>query len=256
MNSSLTGAAIAAALVSTANGTITRFDGMDQVGMPANAVNSAAAEAAYLAAAGPTTLIDFESSPIQHLNNTVVHPGVTLDMPEIRGWLVEQSGDFFGGRKLAKQPYGTDTHSWTFDQPIVAWGGWIADLGTRNNGFLTIELFLGGVPVDTVIVTGINASLIVHQYFGFISTDPFDSMVWTISENTDVTKIDQVNIAYGPCNAADTAPPYGTLDIDDVLTFLGDFAAGDPAADIAPPAGVLDIDDVLTFLGAFAGGCP
>ena len=59
-----------------------------------------------------------------------------------------------------------------------------------------------------------------------------------------------------PCNTADIAPPLGTLDIDDVLAFLGAFAVGDPAADLAPPIGSFDIDDVLTFLGAFAAGCP
>ena len=58
------------------------------------------------------------------------------------------------------------------------------------------------------------------------------------------------------CGAADLAVPLGTLDIDDVLTFLGAFAAGEPAADLAAPEGALDIDDVLTFLGSFAEGCP
>lgn len=59
----------------------------------------------------------------------------------------------------------------------------------------------------------------------------------------------------GNCGIADIAPPTGTLDIDDVLTFLAAFGSGSPAADVASPSGVLDIDDVLTFLNAFAGGC-
>lgn len=58
-----------------------------------------------------------------------------------------------------------------------------------------------------------------------------------------------------PC-PADLAPPFGVLDIDDVLAFLQAFAAGMPLADLAPPVGALDIDDVLTFLDAFAAGCP
>lgn len=58
-----------------------------------------------------------------------------------------------------------------------------------------------------------------------------------------------------PCTA-DVTEPFGTLDIDDILTFLNAFAAGDPVADVAPPTGTLDIDDVLTFLSAFAAGCP
>lgn len=54
---------------------------------------------------------------------------------------------------------------------------------------------------------------------------------------------------------ADLAPPHGSLDIDDVLTFLAAFASGDPLADIAAPSGMLDIDDVLAFLASFASGC-
>lgn len=58
------------------------------------------------------------------------------------------------------------------------------------------------------------------------------------------------------CNPADLAAPFGTLDIDDVLTFLAAFSNGDPLADLAPPMGSFDIDDVLTFLAAFGAGCP
>lgn len=71
---------------------------------------------------------------------------------------------------------------------------------------------------------------------------------------------DQFINLFGPavsfgCNAADLAEPFGVLNIDDVLSFLNAFAAGDPAADLVPPA-TLNIDDVLAFLNTFAGGCP
>ena len=58
-----------------------------------------------------------------------------------------------------------------------------------------------------------------------------------------------IEVLDDPC-PADLADPPGVLDIDDVLSFLGAFSAGDPAADLAPPGGdgQLDIDDVLTFL--------
>lgn len=59
-----------------------------------------------------------------------------------------------------------------------------------------------------------------------------------------------------PCGPADVAMPFGTLDIDDVLTFLDAFAVGGALADLSPPIGVFNIDDVLSFLDAFAGGCP
>lgn len=60
----------------------------------------------------------------------------------------------------------------------------------------------------------------------------------------------------GGCNVADVAEPLGTLNIDDVLTFLDAFANEDPIADVAAPAGAFNIDDVISFLNAFASGCP
>lgn len=63
-------------------------------------------------------------------------------------------------------------------------------------------------------------------------------------------------VAAVPCNPADVAEPFAVLDVDDVLTFLNAFSAGDSLADIAPPSGSLDIDDVLAFLAAFSAGCP
>lgn len=58
------------------------------------------------------------------------------------------------------------------------------------------------------------------------------------------------------CSPADLAEPFGTLDIDDVLSFLNGFSSGDPSADLAAPFGEFNIDDVLTFLSAFSAGCP
>lgn len=47
-----------------------------------------------------------------------------------------------------------------------------------------------------------------------------------------------------------------SVDIFDVLTFLTWFEAGDLRADFAPPFGVLDVFDVLAYLDIFAQGCP
>ncbi len=60
----------------------------------------------------------------------------------------------------------------------------------------------------------------------------------------------------GPCNAADLAESFGTLDFADVLAFLSAFGAMGPAADLASPSGVFDFADVLAFLSAFGAGCP
>ena len=59
-----------------------------------------------------------------------------------------------------------------------------------------------------------------------------------------------------PCNEADLAEPFGTLDFSDVIEFLTAFAAMDADADLAPPFGVWDFSDVIEFLTIFGGGCP
>ena len=41
-----------------------------------------------------------------------------------------------------------------------------------------------------------------------------------------------------------------------MLAFLIAFGAMDPAADLAPPLGTLNFDDILSFLTAFGAGCP
>lgn len=57
-----------------------------------------------------------------------------------------------------------------------------------------------------------------------------------------------------PCDA-DLAAPFGQLDIFDVLAYLAQFDASDPAADLAAPMGSFDIFDVLAYLALFDAGC-
>lgn len=58
------------------------------------------------------------------------------------------------------------------------------------------------------------------------------------------------------CNASDLAPPFGVLDLADLIAFVSAFTGGDPAADLAPPFGVLDLADVGAFVTLFLAGCP
>jgi hypothetical protein len=58
-----------------------------------------------------------------------------------------------------------------------------------------------------------------------------------------------------PCNQADFAEPFGTLNFFDVLEFLELFTSGDMAADVAGD-GILDFHDIAIFLSAFSAGCP
>ena len=59
----------------------------------------------------------------------------------------------------------------------------------------------------------------------------------------------------GPCNLADFAVPFGTLDFFDVQAFLSAFASGAPSSDVNGDL-MYDFFDVLAFLQAFSAGCP
>jgi hypothetical protein len=59
-----------------------------------------------------------------------------------------------------------------------------------------------------------------------------------------------------PCNGADLAEPYGQLNFDDVVVFLGAFSSGLLEADLAAPFGSYDFSDIAAFLGLFGQGCP
>lgn len=59
----------------------------------------------------------------------------------------------------------------------------------------------------------------------------------------------------GPCSAADLSPVFGTLDINDILTFANAFNAQSSVADFFAD-GIFDINDLLIFAGAFNAGCP
>jgi hypothetical protein len=61
------------------------------------------------------------------------------------------------------------------------------------------------------------------------------------------------------CNAADVAPDFGVLNVNDVIEFVNAFNANDLAADVAPfpmGDGLLNVNDVIEFVNAFNAGCP
>ncbi len=88
----------------------------------------------------------------------------------------------------------------------------------------------------------------------------FDTMLIELTDTTCSLLHSPANYSVtnsgGPCNVADLAEPFGTLDFSDVVAYLGAFAAMDPAADLSPPIGAFDFTDVVAFLTAFAAGCP
>ncbi len=55
---------------------------------------------------------------------------------------------------------------------------------------------------------------------------------------------------------ADLAPPYGTLNVDDIDAFVSGFLAGDLATADCDGNGSLNVDDIDCFVAAFLAGCP
>ena len=77
-----------------------------------------------------------------------------------------------------------------------------------------------------------------------------------IEVDFDDVRLDAAPNGPAPCNRADLAAPFGTLNFADVQQFLGAFGAAQPAADLAAPFGTFNFADVQAFLGLFGGGCP
>lgn len=59
----------------------------------------------------------------------------------------------------------------------------------------------------------------------------------------------------GSCRV-DLTPPFGVLDLADIVAFITAFASADPLADLAEPFGVFDLADIVAFVTAFEAGCP
>lgn len=97
-----------------------------------------------------------------------------------------------------------------------------------------------------------SVSILPFRWYGGdygVGTDPQGTIFW---DDLSMTQGD----VPGPCNPADLAEPYGTLDFFDVQAFLAAFSAHQPAADLAPPTGTFDFFDVSTYLNYFSAGCP
>jgi hypothetical protein len=58
-----------------------------------------------------------------------------------------------------------------------------------------------------------------------------------------------------PCNDADLAEPFGTLDLADITTFVAAFLAMDPVADLDGST-LFDLADITAFVTAFNAACP
>ena len=85
----------------------------------------------------------------------------------------------------------------------------------------------------------------------------FDSRASNLSPN-DTDFADDIfarTLAAPACNAADLAPPLGTLDLADIGAFVTGFTMQDPASDLNAD-GTWDLADIALFTTAFVAGCP
>ncbi len=133
-----------------------------------------------------------------------------------------------------------------FEYQIQYWNG--VNLELLDNGILDTN---GFVDARDFLVPDVGRRGSQQaQLFVVGSFDTVDS--GTVAENLTIWVPDQIG---GPCNDADFAKPFGTLDFFDVQVFLNLFAFEDLAADLTGE-GDFNFFDVQAFLNAFAGGCP
>lgn len=59
----------------------------------------------------------------------------------------------------------------------------------------------------------------------------------------------------GPIDSQRSNGSFGSLDINDIVGFAGEFVTGHPNADIAEPSGVHEINDVMSYVTIYADGC-
>ena len=62
-------------------------------------------------------------------------------------------------------------------------------------------------------------------------------------------------IGVEPACEADLAPPFGVIDVADMIEFTGLYTSGDPGADLVAPIGVVNVDDAQRFWMLYVGGC-
>jgi hypothetical protein len=134
----------------------------------------------------------------------------------------------------------------------------------------------GQTPATGVLMLTANASVTLDDPDGILDEDaaPLDHYPSYRPDGDDfiiqIVALDEVNApadgpyssafvppgaGAGPCNPADFAEPYGTLDFFDVQAFHTLFSAHDPAGDITHDA-AFDFFDVQAYLNHFAAGCP
>lgn len=129
----------------------------------------------------------------------------------------------------------------------------LAVTNTDGNSISIMENTGGAFAPGVVIGAGTRPERIVAAD---LDNNGSPDLAMTNRDSNDTwTFLSQAAGGPTPCNAADTAEPFGILDLADIQAFVAGFTAQDPGADI-DGNGVFDLADLQAFVVAFTGGCP
>ena len=143
----------------------------------------------------------------------------------------------------------------------------LLDMQLLNADFDATEDYIDndtGLPIADPANPGSNFQSYTFQgrlanaFLAARNLDPDDGIAGANSET--VTEDDRAAllalVGPVPCNDADFAAPFGTLNFFDIAAYIAAFNTGDPAADLAAPFGNLNFFDISAYIGIFNAGCP
>ncbi len=172
---------------------------------------SAAAQTAFLAAAGPTSLLTFESLPVGYTNPLAAAPGVTISFTgpnfgcNYSGVCNSTYGNLYGfnitsgGSQWLGNVEGTTTYS--FATPITAFGLYLTGVQTVFTTSFTLT-FNDGTAQSLNLPINVNGGA---SYFGFTDTASFSSVTIT-NLSDDAWGMDDVSYS-----TQSSVPEPGTL---------------------------------------------
>lgn len=134
--------------------------------------------------------------------------------------------------------------------------GWATGDTVYASGTSFASAYAAGVAA---LVISVNPSLPVakvERILADTATDlgtpgPDDSFGWGLINAHSAV---EAAFAMARCRY-DLVPPYGVLDLSDLLAFIVAFEDESPIADFAEPFGVLDLMDLFVYASGFHGGC-
>jgi hypothetical protein len=184
-------------------GTITSYTGSDDGASTSGPWPlSAAAQTSFLAAAGTTSLIDFESQPVGYNTPFTAAPGVTVSLTGpnfgagFSGISNTTFGNLYGFNTTAGGSqwlgFANGTAAFSFASPITSFGMWITGVQTVFTSTFTLT-FNDGASQTLNLPINVNGGT---SFYGFTDTASLSSL--TISNiSNDAWGIDDVSYGSG-----------------------------------------------------------